>query len=500
MNEDDSLLVTSLKRQSTIIMGPETPEITLNYNSEKNAIKGDDTKKNKDVFGSATPTLLHYVLLLVLALATWGLLWCAFGEGWSWDGRWFRLAVVGCMAWASGEALHMSTSLPPLLAALLTGIIARNVGFLDMRDYTEIDSFLRKIYPVIILGKGSLAWDLNFMKKNWQLVASLGILPWVTEVLTLAVCMHVFFDYPWMWGILLGSSYASVSCAILMPTIQRITGGKNLSQNWPQLICTAGGTDTALSVGIFGVVHSFMMHEGDEPYRYLKAAFALLLGVVVGASWGSLAKFIPHSKDFFVAELRLLFVLIGGLFTFFLTAKYGWGGTGGIAVLACNSTAAKCWEKDGWKINKNPASTAYRVMWSSLEPIVFAYSGTFFVIRASLTNVMLIGFGILCVCVVLRLTVAFLVCSSLTVRERFFVCCVWIPKSLVEAVLCPVAFNALVARGHYDEKEMEYAELYIRIIIQAILITTPIGYLLTNHLGPILLKEKQKKCDNESET
>lgn len=56
-----------------------------------------------------------------------------------------------------------------------------------------------------------------------------------------------------------------------MPEVQKASGGSgNLSQNWNQLILTAGGTDTALSVGVFGVIHSFMMHEGDDTYRYVK--------------------------------------------------------------------------------------------------------------------------------------------------------------------------------------------------------------------------------------
>lgn len=68
--------------------------------------------------------------------------------------------------------------------------------------------------------------------------------------------------------------YASVSCAILMPTVQAVSSGKNLRQNWSQLICTAGGTDTALSVGVYGAIHSFIMYEGegDEPYRYIKVS------------------------------------------------------------------------------------------------------------------------------------------------------------------------------------------------------------------------------------
>lgn len=54
--------------------------------------------------------------------------------------------------------------------------------------------------------------------------------------------------------------------------------------------------------------------------------------------------------------------------------------SGGVAVLACNATAATYWAKDEWKLNQNPASTVYRVLWSFCEPVLFAYTGTFFIV------------------------------------------------------------------------------------------------------------------------
>lgn len=60
--------------------------------------------------------------------------------------------------------------------------------------------FFRKIYPVIILGKGSLGWDTNYMKENWKQVSALGAVPWTAEVATLATCTHLFLGHPWLWG------------------------------------------------------------------------------------------------------------------------------------------------------------------------------------------------------------------------------------------------------------------------------------------------------------
>lgn len=60
----------------------------------------------------------------------------------------------------------------------------------------------------------------------------------------------------------------------------------------------------------------------------MQAGSTLLVGVVLGVIWGSLAGLVPHTLDFYVAEMRVLFVLLGGLFGNFFTAQIGWGGVG----------------------------------------------------------------------------------------------------------------------------------------------------------------------------
>lgn len=57
----------------------------------------------------------------------------------------------------------------------------------------------------------------------------------------------------------------------------------------------------------------------------------------------------------------------------------------------------------------------------------------------------------------------------------------------MQAVLCPLAINTIImSRGKYTE-EFVVAEEIMRLIVQAIFITTPIGFLLVNNLGPMLL-------------
>lgn len=68
-----------------------------------------------------------------------------------------------------------------------------------------------------------------------------------------------------------------------------------------------------------------------------------------------------------------------------------------------------------------------------------------------------------------------------------------------QAVLCPLPINTLMIRGGTD-LEIKYAEDILRLTIQAILITTPIVFVLAKHLGPILLKDKEKECAGEPTT
>ncbi|XP_049888085.1 sodium/hydrogen exchanger 9B2-like isoform X2 [Pectinophora gossypiella] len=475
-----------------------TVEFPASNNLEKN-IDDDDVIKKLSWYNSpATTSIFHYFTLFILGILTWGLLWLTWGDNWRWDGSWFRIAAVGAVAWASGRVLHATTTLPPLLGALLTGIFARNLGILDMRDFTVIDVSLRRIYPVLILGKGSLGWDVNYMRRHWRRVAGLGAMPWTAEVLTVTVLTRFLLGFPWIWGLLLGSIYASASCPVIMPSVVRASAGASAHRNWPQLVCTAGGADTALSVGVFGLVSSFMFSDTDDDMRYVRAALTMFLGVMLGVAWGYLAGLLPHSKDRYLTEIRILFVLLSGLFGHVFTMHYGWGGTGAVAVLSCNATAATFWARTGWRLNNNPASTAYRVLWAAAEPLVFAYSGTFFVMSPATGRTLLYGLAILAACLTVRLTVAALVCWDMSLKEKIFVCCAWTPKSFVEAVLGPVAINTFLLSSSYSKQEMGYADDLLRLIIQAILITTPIGFLLTHYLGPWLLKEKKNNIDFET--
>lgn len=62
-----------------------------------------------------------------------------------------------------------------------------------------------------------------------------------------------------------------------MPSVSRISASAGGARNWTQLICTAGGTDTALSVGVYGLIYSYIFVEVDDTYKYIKVSFIVTL-------------------------------------------------------------------------------------------------------------------------------------------------------------------------------------------------------------------------------
>lgn len=64
--------------------------------------------------------------------------------------------------------------------------------------------------------------------------------------------------------------YASVSCAVVLPSVSQHASKGSYPRNWPQLVCTAGGLDTMLSVGVYGIIFSYIFHPASDDYRIMK--------------------------------------------------------------------------------------------------------------------------------------------------------------------------------------------------------------------------------------
>lgn len=55
---------------------------------------------------------------------------------------------------------------------------------------------------------------------------------------------------------------------------------------------------------------------------------SIVAGVVLGSLWGAMLSVIPEKNDTYVTPLRFLALLLGGLFSLFISSMIGWSGAG----------------------------------------------------------------------------------------------------------------------------------------------------------------------------
>lgn len=64
-----------------------------------------------------------------------------------------------------------------------------------------------------------------------------------------------------------------------------------------------------------------------------------------------------------------------------------------------------------------------------------------------------------------------------------------------QAVLCPTVLHALHATNSEGSNKLDHAQDIIRLIVQAIIITTPIGFLCTKYLGLRIFRKDERVED-----
>ncbi|KAI5641555.1 sodium/hydrogen exchanger family domain-containing protein [Phthorimaea operculella] len=444
----------------------------------------------------------QYIGVLLCGLTIWGTSWFIFPNEVLPGQPLFNMAGVVIAGYVFGHILERYTTLNPVVGMTFIGALFRNLGppsFLEYPPADVIDYHLRRIYPVIILTKGPLGWNWDYIKNNSVKVFSLATIPWMVECLSTAFFSHVLLEFPWYWGLHLGAILASVSPAVVVPTVNALKErGLGTKNQIALLVANAGGLDTAFTEGMFGVINSAIFYLATPTYRIVKALLAIFVGVGLGVWWGVTLDFIPDHGDVYAPTIRSLLILGGGVLLTYAGGYCGWGGTSGVAIMVCAGAAATRWARRGWPINDNPVSEVYKLLWRIFEPMLFTLSGYFLdVSQISVKEFCLIIaclFSALC----LRLLAAFLVAlaNELSVKESLYIAVTWIPKAIVEAVLVRVAADSLWKDSSTTE-DARIAAQHSNIIVIAILITSTLGSALTTILGPILLSQDSRVAPEE---
>ncbi|KAJ8726271.1 hypothetical protein PYW07_000969 [Mythimna separata] len=440
--------------------------------------------------------LKQYVGVFLCGLTIWGTSWFIFKDAVLPDGYLFNMCGVVLAGYMLGHTIERYTTINPVVGMTLAGALYRYFGppnFLDNPSANLLDYHLRRIYPVIILTKGPLTWNWEYIKNNSVKVFSLATLPWTVECLSTAFFAHLLLEYPWYWGLHLGSILASVSPAVVVPIVNNLHAkGLGTKNQIALLVANAGGLDTAFTEGVCGVINSAIFYPAPLTYKIVKGLLAIFVGIALGVFWGVLSDSLPDHSDIYAPTIRSILILGGGVLLTYGGGYIGWGGTSGVAVMVCAGAAATRWARRDWPLANNPVWEVYKLLWRIFEPMLFTLSGYFLDVSQISVKELCLILGCISSALVLRLLTAFLVAlaNDLSVRESLFIAVTWIPKAIVEAVLVRVAMDSLWAEA--TSKDRRIASQHSNIIVIAILITSTLGSALTAALGPVLLSQDSR--------
>ncbi|XP_045458955.1 sodium/hydrogen exchanger 9B2-like [Melitaea cinxia] len=448
------------------------------------------------------PTYRHFaqnLSILLIGIMVWVLTWIVLGETAAPGGQLFMMAVLTIAAHFGGWLVVKVTSLPPLVGMLIVGIIMKNIGFVNFNsDFQHVNSYIRKIALTIILTRAGLDLDPTAMKKFFFTVIKLALLPWAIECGLCAVLCNLLLGLPWDWAFLLGSIFAAVSPAVIVPCLFRLREkGYGVSKGIPTLVLAVSGIDDAASVAVFGIISSIMFSTSSLTTNIIQGPLSVIGGVAFGVFCGYVVKYIPERNDAFLVPIRVLLLLTGSLMSVLGSEEIGWGGGGPLAVIAFSFVACKEWVEQGWELEDNPVATAFEIFWMFFEPMLFSITGAQVVIAELPGHLVLMSCGIIIVCIVVRalLTSVSAVRSNLNMKEKIFVGFAWMAKATVQAALAPVALDE-IRRMNTDSETMaqltSYAEVVFTICILSIVITAPLGAIIITITGPRLLSKTSK--------
>ncbi|CAK1549819.1 unnamed protein product [Leptosia nina] len=461
----------------------------------KTAYKDENRENRVKKWCPKLPTsweLKQYLAVLICGLSLWATALFIFRDLVVPGGYLFNITALVTAGYVVGHSMERYTTLNPVISMTLVGALCKifvPVNILESYTADQIDFHLRRIYPVIILTKGPLTWNWEYIKHNSVKVFSLATLPWIIECLSTAFFAFIFLEFPWYWGLHLGAILSSVSPAIVVPILISLSAkGLGTKSKLALLVGNAGGLDTAFTEGMFGVINSAVFYESTPVYRIIKALTAIFFGIGLGVAWGVLADILPDHNDAHAPVIRSLHIFAGGILITYAGGYFGWGGVSGVAIMVCAGTAGTRWARRGWALNNNPVSQIYTTLWTIFETMLFTLSGYFI----DISEVSVKEFGLMIACIfsalLCRLVTAFLVgvANAFSVKESIFIAITWIPKAIVEACLVRVATDSIWKDAATDS-DRKIATQHSNMIVIAIIITSTIGSILTKVMAPVLL-------------
>jgi len=368
--------------------------------------------------------------------------------------------------------------LAPIIGMLMAGIIISPNQLNIVSDtIINLSADLRQIALVVILTRAGLSLNFDKLKKVGRPAILLSFVPASIEMLAIIFFSQNFFNIDTIDAGIMAAVLAAVSPAIVVPRmIKLINEGYGGDKNIPEMILAGASVDDVFVIVFFSSFLALKTGGKLSAMSFLNIPISIITGIFLGIIIGKIFVFIFEKININEIYKTMIFVSLS-----FLMLKLQSLIEPYIAMSALIAIMAA-----GIVINRIDSKMAkellgtYNRLWKVFELFLFVLVGISvdlaYIKEAGLLAVLLIIIGLIFRMIGVNIS---LIGTNLDKNERVFTSFAYLPKATVQAAIGPVALSMGLNSGN----------LILSVSVIAILLTAPLGAILTDKTYKKLLKK-----------
>lgn len=368
--------------------------------------------------------------------------------------------------------------LAPIIGMLMAGIIISPNQLNIVSDtIINLSADLRQIALVVILTRAGLSLNFDKLKKVGLPAILLSFVPASIEMLAIIFFSQKFFNIDTIDAGIMAAVLAAVSPAIVVPRmIKLINEGYGGDKNIPEMILAGASVDDVFVIVFFSSFLALKTGGKLSAMSFLNIPISIITGIFLGIIIGKIFVFIFEKININEIYKTMIFVSLS-----FLMLKLQSLIEPYIAMSALIAIMAA-----GIVINRIDSKMAkellgtYNRLWKVFELFLFVLVGISvdlaYIKEAGLLAVLLIIIGLIFRMIGVNIS---LIGTNLDKNERVFTSFAYLPKATVQAAIGPVALSMGLNSGN----------LILSVSVIAILLTAPLGAILTDKTYKKLLKK-----------
>lgn len=368
--------------------------------------------------------------------------------------------------------------LAPIIGMLMAGIIISPNQLNIVSDtIINLSADLRQIALVVILTRAGLSLNFDKLKKVGRPAILLSFVPASIEMLAIIFFSQNFFNIDTIDAGIMAAVLAAVSPAIVVPRmIKLINEGYGGDKNIPEMILAGASVDDVFVIVFFSSFLALKTGGKLSAMSFLNIPISIITGIFLGIIIGKIFVFVFEKININEIYKTMIFVSLS-----FLMLKLQSLIEPYIAMSALIAIMAA-----GIVINRIDSKMAkellgtYNRLWKVFELFLFVLVGISvdlaYIKEAGLLAVLLIIIGLIFRMIGVNIS---LIGTNLDKNERVFTSFAYLPKATVQAAIGPVALSMGLNSGN----------LILSVSVIAILLTAPLGAILTDKTYKKLLKK-----------